>query len=212
MAVVAVLRSAQIGHCAESAGRIELLPSCLNGPHHGVRRFRSRICTAASRAWVAAAMASRTSSGDGPGARVLRYSKLFRARRMRPKDLNALTVEELNCAWAAPGSRCDCRGWSHAGPARPAGSRHSSAARRKRAGRRRTGPRITRRPLPWPGAGQRWPAIAVRRGEPACVGSQFGSQFGSQYQACRRGARPLVSRRSLHGWSQARLPRQQGET
>jgi hypothetical protein len=42
---------------------------------------------------VAVVIASRTSAGDGPGAMVLGYSKLFRARRMRPKDLKALTVE-----------------------------------------------------------------------------------------------------------------------
>ena len=48
---------------------------------------------AASRAWLAVVIASRTSSAEGPGVLVLGYSKLFRERRMRPKDLKALTVE-----------------------------------------------------------------------------------------------------------------------
>src|SRR5580700_1068392 len=50
------------------------------------------IVMAASRAWLAAAIASPTSSAAGPGELVLGYSNELRARRMRLKDLKARTV------------------------------------------------------------------------------------------------------------------------
>ena len=61
--------------------------------YQSVSTSSCRMVAAASRAWLAAVIASVTSSDDGPGANALGYSKLLRARRMRLKDRNARTVE-----------------------------------------------------------------------------------------------------------------------
>jgi hypothetical protein len=86
------------------------MPVCRACPcHQRVRTFWSMMVVAASRAWVAPAMASSMSSLVGPGLLLLGYSKLFRARRTLPNERNMRTVVP-NCAvttsWTA---RCPPR-------------------------------------------------------------------------------------------------------
>jgi hypothetical protein len=177
-----------ISSCGDHGNRtICSMPVCRAWPcHQRVRTFWSILVVAASRAWVATAMASSMSSLVGPGLLLLGYSKLFRARRTLPNERNMRTVVP-NCAVTSPAPLGARLGWLPVALAPQAGWPRSHARRHRPADRHRTDLLP-----PWPGT--QWQG-----------GGPHPPAFGARSRGQELPA-PLLPRRSSHAHAHGQAP------